>query len=147
MSVNIGGVGLKITVFASITFPQGVTLTEFSTEADPLEMPTDVEISNSQMGLNGDKAVWQVVPKMSVGINLIPGTEGDKNMQILANANRKEKNKVSVLDNITYIISYPDGKIRTCTDGNITIGKIADGVGTDSKYAPGHYVVDFAHII
>lgn len=147
MSVNIGGVGLKITVIANITFPQGFTLTEFSTEADPLEMPADVEITSSQMGLNGDKAVWQVVPKMSVGINLMPNTEGDKNMQILANANRKEKNKVAPLDNITYIISYPNGKIVTCTEGNITVGKIADNVGTDSKYAPGHYVVDFAHII
>lgn len=147
MSVNIGGVGLSITVFASITFPQGFTLTEFSTEADPLEMPTDIEITNSQIGLNGDKAVWQVVPKISVGINLMPGTEGDKNMQILANTNRKAKNKVAPLDTITYIISYPDGKTKTCTDGNITVGKIADGVGTDSKYAPGHYVVDFANII
>lgn len=147
MSVNIGGVGLSITVIANITFPQGITLTAFSTEADPLEMPTDVEISQSKMGLNGDKAVWQVVPKMPVGINLIPGTDDDKNMQILANANRKEKNKVAPLDNITYIINYPNGKTKTCTEGNITVGKIADGVGTDSKYPDGHYVVEFAHII
>lgn len=147
MSVNIGGVGLKITVFASITFPQGFTLTEFSTEADPLEMPTDIEITSSQIGLNGDKAVWQVVPKLTVGINLMPNTEGDKNMQILANSNRKAKNKVAPIDTITFIISYPDGTIKTCTDGNIVVGKVADNVGTDSKFSPAHYVVDFANII
>lgn len=144
---NIGGVGLKITVLASITFPQGFTLTEFSTEADPLIMPSDVEITNSKMGLNGDKAVWQVVPNMPVEINLMPNTDGDKNMQILANTNRKEKNKVAPLDNITFIINYPNGKITTCSEGNIKTGKIADGVGTDSKYPDGHYVVEFAHII
>lgn len=143
---NVGGVGLKITLFASITFPLGITITELSKETDPFVV-NNVPLTKSGVGINGDKYVWQTAEQILTELNIIPNTESDKNLKILSNANRKSKNKVAVIDDITITVEYPNGETVTFLDGNITEGKIANGVATDGKYPDGHYTFEFGNVI
>ena len=114
--INVSGFGASIRLVASNTFPNGVTLSDFADDADPIDAP-DLQISEAAMGLNGDLVVWNRANPLEVGVNIIPTSESDVNLDVLAAANRVGKRKNSAKDVITLVLTYPSGMVITLNKG------------------------------
>lgn len=143
---DISGAGLKITIIASATFPQGFTVTEFASDTDPF-IVEDVQVTQSEVGVNGDMVSWHRATIIPAEINVIPKTESDKNLKILVNANREAKNKMRVHDDIRIIASYPDGTVTTLKGGVVSEGSIAESVTNDGKIRSKNYKFQFPSVI
>lgn len=115
---DISGSGISIRVLASVTFPAGFEVTAFSDDTDPFDVP-EVQIIDWGMGVNGDLVVWRTPQAIDVTIGVIPNTDEDRNLEIVYNANVVSKGKASVKDFITMVITYPDGTVKTLTQGAI----------------------------
>lgn len=143
---DIGGLGSKVTIIAVPTFPQGFTITEFASDSDPIVID-DVEVTNTEVGVNGDVVSWHRATTIPVEISVIPNSESDRNLQILVNANRGAKNKVSLNDDITMSIACADGTIETYTGGKIVSGRIGKTISSDGKMRTGTYRFVFSNKI
>lgn len=143
--MDISVAGSKVTIIAVPTFPAGFTITEWATDADPLTIE-DLEVSNSEVGVNGDFVSWHRAGIKNLEINIIPNSESDKNLMILTKANMVEKNKFATNDDITMVIVYPDGSKTTFSGGVITAGKIANSMTNDGKIRSGNYKFSFAKV-
>ena len=129
---DISGFGLKIIVIASNTYPTGLILTQFADDTDPLDFP-EVDVADFTTGLNGDLIQNQHPNPLEVNLALIPRT-GDANaLEFLFNANRVGKNRNSAKDIITLVAYYPDGTMRTATNGGVRSGAITDGIASDGR--------------
>lgn len=113
---QISGFNLKVQLSASFTYPAGITLTQFADDSDPFDMAS-IAIAEAAMGLNGDQVVWSKATPTSLILNIIPGSEDDKKLSILAQANRVGKGKLGTNDRITIVGIYPEGDIITLTPG------------------------------
>lgn len=119
---DIGAFGLKVTLTASVTFPSGIVLTQFPDDTDPLDMAS-IQIADKASGLNGDLVTWSKATPVPLSLSVIPGTEDDINLSLLANANRVARGRTPARDVITATVSYPDG-----TSVRLIKGKITDAV-------------------
>lgn len=146
MAQDISGLNSKVTIIAVPTFPQGFTVTEFASDSDPVVID-DIEVTNTEVGVNGDVVSWHKATTIPVELSVIPNCESDKNLQILVDSNRSAKNKVSLNDDITMIISYADGTIKTFTGGVIIGGSVASSITTDGKIRTKTYRFSFANKI
>lgn len=118
---DISAFGTRLRVRASTTFPIGFDFTEFADDADGIDQPS-TQVKDKAMGLNGDLLTWSTANPLLVTVNAIPGSEGDRNLSILLEANRVGKGKSSALDRITLTVIYPDGSTVTYNGGAITDG-------------------------
>ncbi|MBB7543943.1 hypothetical protein HEM41_001595 [Escherichia coli] len=139
---DISGVGLRVTVVASNTFPSGITITQFADDADPFDIPS-MQIADKAMGLNGDLITWSKAPPLTPTLNVIPGSDDDKNLQVLAEANRVAKGKRSALDIITMTVIYPDDSGATYTNGKITDSMPGKGVSSAGRFKTSAYIFAF----
>lgn len=134
--IDTSGVGIEVTVIAAPTFPQGIKVTAFADDADPLDTP-ELQIAEWGMGVNGDLVIWRAPRALELTLNVIPNTEEDINLGILFDSNRVAKNKLSVKDVVTLIAKYPDGTVKTLTNGAIVqampMNSIASNAKTKSK--------------
>jgi len=142
MATNIAGVGTEINIVASSTFPSGFVVTQFGDDADPIDIPT-IQIADKAMGLNGDLLVWGTANPISVTINVVPGSDDDENLAILAEANRVGRGKSSAQDSITATISYANGNTVTLTDGAITDAMAADSIASAGRKKTKEYSFSF----
>lgn len=118
---DVSGYGLRLNLVATVTFPFGITLSEFGDDSDPLDLPS-MQIGDKAMGLNGDLLTWAKANPIIVNLSLIPLGTDDTNMSILFEANRVSKGKANPLDVITLTGVYPQGRIITLARGKITDG-------------------------
>lgn len=116
---DISGFGASVSLVASSTFPAGILLTQFADDADPIDSPA-VDLAGTAMGLNGDLVSWSTAVPLPLNISLIPNSDDDNNMQILAERNRPGRGKTPARDSITLIVVYPDGQTKTFTNGTLT---------------------------
>ena len=144
--MDISVAGSKVSIIANPTFPQGFTITEWATDADPLTIE-DVQVANSEIGVNGDVISWHRAVMVNVDMNVIPNSESDKNLMILTAANKVEKNKVSLHDNITMVIAYSDGTIKTFSEGTIVSGSVANSMVNDGKIRSKNYKFTFGKVV
>jgi hypothetical protein len=142
MPTNISGSGLHLTLAASVTFPAGFAITAFADDGDPFDTPS-VKIAESAMGLNGDLVTWSKASPTNVTINVIPGSDDDVNLRILAEANRAGKGKTLAKDVITLTGTYPDGKTITLSGGIITDYVPGDSVSSAGRKKSHPYVFSF----
>lgn len=142
MSNDISGFGLSVIVIASSTFPAGAVVTQFADDADPFDTPA-IALADKAMGLNGDLVVWSKASPIEVTMNIIPGSDDDDNLEILAEANRVGAGKVSAQDNITLQAVYPSGKVLTLTNGRITNGTVAPSVASSGRLKTRAYMFTF----
>lgn len=129
---DISGIGLSVTVHASVTFPQSFTVTSFADDVDPFDN-ADFTIAESAMGLNGDLVVWSTPNPIEVILNVIPNSDDDNNLEILLDTNRSAKNKLSVRDIITMIADYGDGTKKVLTNGRIVSGSLMSSVSSTGR--------------
>jgi hypothetical protein len=142
MANNVTGFGAVVTIVASTTFPAGVPITQFADDSDPLDMAS-VQIADTAMGLNGDLVSWARANTLPVVLNVIPGSEDDLNLQILANANRVAQGKSSAYDDITLTAVYPDGSIVTFTGGVITDAMFGKSISSAGRIKTRSYAFKF----
>jgi hypothetical protein len=143
---DISGFGLKVTVIATGTYPSGIVLTKFPDDTDPLDFP-DVDIAEYFSGLNGDLIKNQHPQPIEVNLSVIAKTADAAYLETLFNANRVGLNRRSNNDVITLIVAYPDGTIRTCINGGVRSGKIADSIASDGRTATRVFGFTFEDVI
>lgn len=142
MSIYIGGFGSSIQLTASTTFPNGITITQFSDDTDPYDIPS-LQILDKAMGANGDLVGWSKANPLIVSIAVLPNSQDDVNLSILLEANRVAKGKNSALDIITAVIAYPDQATATFVNGFITDGLPANALASSQRLKSKPYMFCF----
>jgi len=146
MANDISGYGLRIQLVASVTFPAGITLTQFADDTDPLDMAS-LQIKDKAMGVNGDLIVWSKANPIPMTTGVIPGSDDDRNLAVLFEANRVGRGKSGSRDVITATIIYPDGSTVSLTDGAITDGMPARGVASAGRLKTNTYQFSFENMV
>lgn len=118
---DLSTTGFALRVVASNTFPQGFTVTAFSSDSDPWDSPA-LDVATVEMDLNGNMNSWSTPVPMTRTIGLTPGTEDERNMRALYEANRVGRDKRSARDIITIVATWPDGSTETMGGGKIVNG-------------------------
>lgn len=132
MTVDVSGFGLKVLLNASMTFPSGIELVQFSDDMDPVDSES-VQLRDKAMGINGDLIVWSKANPILLTISVIPNTQEDANLQILAAANRAAAGRRPAQDEITISIVYPNGGTVRLVRGVITDGIIGRPVSSAGR--------------
>lgn len=143
---DVSGFGLIVNLVASVTFPAGLTLSAFADDADPLDMPS-TQLKDKAVGLNGDMLIWSKPTAKVATLNLIPRSEDDDNMQVLAKANSASRGRRPVQDEITMTVTYPDGRVVRCVRGAITDAIIGDGVASAGRLKTKPYIFAFEEVL
>lgn len=118
MVQDVSGFGSVINLIADTTFPTGIPITNFAGDTDPYDAET-IEIAGHQMGLNGDLIVWAQAKGLPFRVAVIPNSVADRNLQILADANRVGPGKPSVGDVIQLALQYPAGNATQWYNGRL----------------------------
>lgn len=139
---DISGVGLQVRLIASNTFPGGILLTAFADDADPLDFAS-IQIADKAMGLNGNLIVWARAIALPMTLNLIPGSDDDLNMQVIAEANRVARGKRSVRDVISATVMYGDGSTETRSPGKMTDTMFGNSVASAGRMKTKPYIFAF----
>lgn len=139
---DISGFNTRITIRASVTFPQGFTVTQFADDGDPVDTPSQ-PIADKASGLNGDLITWSKANPILATVNVIPDSDDDRNLAALAEANRVGRGKQSARDVITLTIVYPDGGTRTLTPGVMTDAPLATSVASAGRRKTKAYAFAF----
>lgn len=139
---DISAFGIRVRVVASNTFPAGVTLTQFADDADSMTVEPQT-IAETAMGVNGDLVAWSSANPLPLVLNLIPNSEDDRNMQVLLEANRVGRGKLSARDVITITAVYPDGGIGTWSGGVITQGRVGNSIAQSGRLQSKPYTFSF----
>ncbi len=143
MANDITGFGLVVVLTASKTFPAGMAITQFADDADPLDIAA-IKIADTAMGLNGDGIKWSKAVMNPMVLNVIPNSQDDINLSILASANRVGQGSVNAKDIITAVITYPDGVTVTQNAGFITDGAFGTGVSSAGRMKTKPYTFSFS---
>ena len=141
---DISGFGVQVTIKASQSFPSGFTVTQFSDDADAVDTPS-IQIMDKAMGLNGDPVFWSKASIIPLTLNVIPGTDDDRNLAVLLENNRVGKGKQSVRDEITMTVTYPNGRKTTFSDGRITDGMTSNSVASAGRLKTKPYIFGFGN--
>lgn len=142
MAQDISGFGIQVTVVASVTFPNGFTVTEFADDADPFDVPSQ-QLSESVMTLNGDLLSWTTANIIPATLNVIPQSEDDVNLAILAEANRVGRGKTSARDRITLSGVFPNGDVVVLSEGIITNAPVSDSIASAGRLKSKAYIFAF----
>lgn len=130
--INLTATGTRMTLRSTLTLPFGVTITTHAPDGDPLDSPA-MQSADTKMGANGDLIVHKTPVPIEINLTTVPGSEEDKALEILFDANRVAKNKVSYNDIISLVIQYPNGKTVVLTNGVITRGTPIMGITGDGR--------------
>lgn len=142
MTTDISGFGLEIQITASVTYPQGITITQFSDDVDPFDLP-EVVIGETAMGVNGDLISWSKANPLQPALGIVPGSDDDINLSILFEANRVARNKKSARDVITMVGVYPNGDTISFTSGKIIAGPPGKSVASSGRMKSNTYKFSF----
>lgn len=142
MSNDVSGFGVRVRLVASVTFPAGITLSQFADDADPFDLPS-IQVADKAMGVNGDLVTWSKANPILATLNLIPNSEDDRNMAVLLEANRVGRGKFSARDVITLTGIYPDGRSVTLSNGAITDGMPGQSIASAGRFKSKSYAFAF----
>lgn len=145
MANDISAFGIRAQVIASETFPSGVSITQFADDADPFDTPS-MQIRDKAMGINGDLITWSKANPIVLTLNVVPGSEDDKNLGVLFEANRVGKGKQGARDVVSVTAIYPDGRTASFTQGTITDGMPADSASSAGRLKSKAYVFAFENV-
>jgi hypothetical protein len=146
MAVDISGSGSQVSLIASNTFPVGIIITQFSDDADAIDIPS-IQIGDSAMGLNGDLITWSKANPLKLTLNVIPFSVQDDLLAILLEANRVGKGKISARDVITLTVLYPNNDFTIYTNGLITDGMPGNSVQGSGRLKTKAYSLTFENKI
>ena len=142
---DISAFGIRLQLVASVTFPAGITLSQFADDGDSLDLPSQ-QIADKAMGVNGDLITWSRANPLLVTVNIIPGSDDDRNMSVLLEANRAARGKRSTRDVITMTAIYPDGTTQTWSLGRITDGIPGKALASSGRMKSNPYQFAFENL-
>lgn len=142
MTIDVSGFGVIVNIQASITFPSGFEVSQFADDADPIDMPS-LQIADKAMTVNGDLVTWSKANPIPLTIAVLPGSDDDANMEVLAASNRAVRGRRPVRDLITATISYPDGSVVRLLRGKITDAPFGKSVASSGRMKTKSYVFAF----
>lgn len=142
MANEISGFGVIVNVVASVTFPAGFQVNQLADDADPVDMQS-IQIMDKAMGLNGDLVTWAKATPLPAVLNVIPTSEADTNLQILADANRVGQGKNSARDIITMTIIYPNGNQLVLSKGKLTDAMFGNAIQSSGRQKTKPYAFIF----
>lgn len=142
---DISGYGLRVTLRASVTFPAGLTISQFADDADPIDNPA-ADLAEGAMGLNGDLVTWASPQPLTLTLNVLPGMDDDRNLSVLAQRNVVGRGQRPARDTITAVILYPDGRQVTLARGALTNATLAPGVSSAGRVKTRAYTFMFEQI-
>jgi len=142
MANDITGFGLVVVLTASNTFPAGLAISQFADDSDPLDISA-IKIADTSMGLNGDLIKSSRAVANPMVLNVIPNSDDDLNLAILAAANRVSQGGKNAKDVITAVITYPDSKVITMNSGFITDAPFGTGVSSAGRLKTKSYTFSF----
>lgn len=145
MQQNISGFGTSVQLVASNTFPQGITIAQAADDADFLDC-AELAIAESSMGLNGTHVVWSKPGVIDFTINVVPTTTDDINLSTLHEANRTAEGKKIARDQLTMVITYPDGSTTTFGQGIILSGVPTLGTAQSGRFKTRPFKFRFTQI-
>lgn len=145
MAINVTGFGTKVSLRASNTFPAPIIITEFSDDADPVEIE-DLEIGQDQGGLQ-NAVQWQTYSPIHISLNIIAGGDDDELLQALFLANTPSPGRQIAKDVLTMSIIYPSGKIKTYANGFFMSGPAGLSVTTEKKLKTNLYKFGFESLV
>jgi hypothetical protein len=137
--------GLSANVTADTTFPNGLTISSFADDGDPIDSP-DLDIADMAMGPNGDGVTWSRPQIAEVVMNIIPQSADDVNLTALQDANRVAKGKSSAADNITIILSYPNGVKITLSEGKMVTAPVVQSGAASGRAKSKRYAFRFTQV-
>lgn len=143
---DISGYGISTNIVADTTFPSGFDVTQFADDADPVDA-TSLQLADKAMGINGDLIVWSKAAPLLVTIAVIPGSDDDRNLAVLAEANRTAKGKSPARDIIDMTINYPDGSTATLSNGKITDAIPMQSVASAGRMKSKPYAFVFENMV
>lgn len=144
---NISGNGLQVTLIAIPTYPISLLLTQFADDADGIDFPS-MQIADKAMGLNGDLITWSKPQPIIMTLNIIAGSDNDKELAILFQANRAGKGKLSARDVINMIVVYEGASVPlVLTNGVITDGIPATSVASSARFKTKAYSFAFENLV
>lgn len=142
---DISSFGLQVRLSASETFPQGITITQFADDADPVDSPSQ-QVRDKAMGVNGDLIGWSRANPIPLSISVIPGSADDENLSILLEGNRPGRGKLPARDVINATVLYPDGTVRNFSSGFITDGPSAKSSASSGRLKSNTYQFAFENV-
>lgn len=143
---NISGFGLELRILASVTFPQGILITQFADDTDGLDVP-NLQVGDSAMGLNGDLIVFSKANPIKINISVIAGSQDDQNLSVLLEVNRPGRGKVLPIDIITANITYAQGNFVQLINGAIMDGSPFSAVASSGRLKSKVYTMVFENRI
>lgn len=145
MSTDISAFGIRVQIFASVTFPTGISITQFADDGDSLDVPQQ-QIADKAMGVNGDLITWSKANPLNLTLNIIPASDDDRNMSVLLEANRVARGKRGARDVITLTAIYPDGTTQTWSQGRITDGTPGKALASSGRMKTKPYMFTFENL-
>lgn len=142
---DISAFGIRVQLVASVTFPAGISITQFADDADSLDVPT-LQVRDKAMGVNGDLVTWSKANPLLTTINIIPASEDDRNLAVLLEANRVARGKTGARDVITMTAVYPDGSTLTWSNGAITDGTPGKALASSGRIKTKPYSFAFENL-
>ncbi len=139
---DIGHFGTKITLSASVTFPNGIAIDDLSEGSDPFDI-ADLTIAETGMGTNGTSYSFSKAVMIPVTLVVIPNTDSHKSLSILLEANRVAKGKKSAKDVIKVVRILPDGSTLTLTKGRLISGNPGKSLASAGRIKDGTYKFEF----
>lgn len=143
---NISGFGLRVNIIASVTFPTGITVSQFADDTDPFDLPS-LQVADGAMGLNGDLAYWSKANPLKISLGFIPDCLDDSLLQVILNANRVGRGKNSANDIITMTATYASGGFVTLNKGIIVEGPPSSSVSAAGRKKSKVYNFMFENVI
>lgn len=142
MPQNISGFGTVVTLQTSFTFPTGLVVTQFADDSDPIDLAA-IDIADKSMGLNGELITWAKAVAKPLVLAVIPGSQDDQNLQLLAEANTPAVGKPAVGDLIQATVLYPDGSSVVLTNGRLTNASFGKSIAGSQRMKTKIYTFAF----
>ena len=143
---NVSATGIKMRLVASLTFPAGFDITQFSDDGAPLNSE-NLAIAETAPALNGDLVAWSKPNVIPFTVSVLPDTDEDRNLSILWNVNRIGRNKVAVQDVITIVVTYPNGDQIILLSGVLGSGPALNSGTAEGRLKTKEYEFSFESII
>lgn len=145
MPQDISSTGLSYRVVGSVTYPNGVTISEVADGTDPLDIP-EVQIAESAMTANGTLVHWSAPKPIVIKVAVVPGSEDDIALAYLFDANRAAKGRRTARDQITVIGNYPDGGTVTLSGGHCVAYMPGRSTTSAGRYKDSVYSFTFENV-
>jgi hypothetical protein len=129
--LNISGKGLKVKLFASVSFPLGIDVEVFADDANAIET-SNFTTKQAGMTTNGTILIWENMQPINCVINVAASGSSYKSLSTLFELNRAEEGKLSANDSISIIATLPDGEEHSFMNGSTGEGS-GITIGADTK--------------